>query len=359
MLSPSRIMRLISLVGLVIVSYNLYCFLHSKHHPETMTAKGMKNNLRSQAAISRSIDDLDLARFYATSLEVLTAFADMRHSSTTDNLQPNSTFTVNYPVGTNVTEEDQKSLQLWSAQLLSKLHGLHATSKLGGIFLYHMRKAAGTTIREMLTDASVKWSVPYYESEGPTMNKLFLDENLLLVTSLRNPIERILSLYWYEHVSWYDGVLHETHKCKTFDSWIEGWRDGSKWKTDFMLKNPSSVYVEVENYYVKALSGWVGPDPVGEKDYDAAISALNRFDIVFITEWINRIDQTLAMKSLLSISADKNDADQNDVHSFDHSRGRSNSQSVRHEVKGDRAARLRLGPSLMSDQVSYSSLTTL
>lgn len=347
MLSPSRIMRLISLIGFVIVTYNLHCFLHSKHHPETMTAKGMKNNLRSQTTVSRSIDDLDLAKFYVTSLEVLTAFADMRHSSTTDNLQPNTTFTTHNSVGTNSTAEYQKSLQLWSAQLLSKLYGLHTISKLGGIFLYHMRKAAGTTIREMLTDACVKWSVPFYESEGPTLNKLFLDENVLLVTSLRNPIDRILSLYWYEHVSWYDGVLHETHKCKTLDSWIEGWRDGSKWKTDFMLLNPSSVYVEVENYYVKALSGWVGPDPVGEKDYDAAISALNRFDIVFITEWINREDQMLAIKSLFSISAHNDDA-----RSSDHSRERSNSQSVRHKVRGDRAARLRLGPSLMSDQVS-------
>ena len=216
-----------------------------------------------------------------------------------------------------------------------------------------MRKAAGTTIRDMLTDASVKWRIPFYESEGPTLNSLFLDENLLLVTSLRNPIERILSLYWYEHVSWYDGVLHETQKCKTLEAWIEGWRDGSKWKTNFILLNPRSVYVEVENYYVKALSGWVGPAPVGEKDYDAAISALNRFDIVFITEWINREDQILAMNSLFSISVDKID-----VKSTNHFRGKRNSQTLGHQVKGDKAARLRLGPSLVNDQVS-SALQSL
>lgn len=348
MLSPSRLMKLISVVGFVVVTYNLYCFLHSKQHSGALKVRVIKHNLRPQTAASRSIDDLDLAKFYATSLEVLTTLADMRHSSTSDNLLPNAT--THNSVITDAAGEDQQALHLWSAQLLSKLHKLHTLSKLGGIFLYHMRKAAGTTIRDMLTDASIKWGVPFYESEGPTLNRLFLEENLLLVTSLRNPIERIFSLYWYEHVSWYDGVLHETHKCKTLNAWIEGWRDGSKWKTDFMLQNPGSVYVEVENYYVKALSGWVGPAPVGEKDFEAAISALKRFDVVFVTEWINREDQMLAMNSLFSIPVDKMP-----VQSTDHFQGKRNSQTLGHQVKGDRSARLRLGPTLVDDQVSFAA----
>ena len=337
--------------GFAIVSYNLYCFLHSKQQFEAITAQGSRDNLRSQTTVSRSIDDLNLVKFYANSLEVLTTLASMRHSSAEDTLQQSTTLTEHNSVIANDTEEDQKEMKIWSAQLLSKLHGLHSLSKLGGIFLYHMRKAAGTTIRDMLTDASVKWRIPFYESEGPTLNRRFLEEDLLLVTSLRNPIERILSLYWYEHVSWYDGVLHETQKCKSLDAWIEGWRDGSKWKTDFMLKNPSSVYVEVENYYVKALSGWVGPAPVGEKDYTAAISALNRFDIVLITEWINREDQMLAMNSIFSISVDEISAQ-----STDHFRGKRNNKTLGHQVEGDMSARLRLGPSLVKDQVSFTTL---
>jgi hypothetical protein len=33
-----------------------------------------------------------------------------------------------------------------------------------------------------------------------------------------------------------------------------------------MKSNSGSVYVEIENYYVKMLTGWKGPEPVGEAD---------------------------------------------------------------------------------------------
>ena len=83
----------------------------------------------------------------------------------------------------------------WSSQLQAKIECLN-NGLLEGIFLYHIRKAAGTSVRDMLTEATSKWKIPLYETEGPSLNQLFLNENLLFVTSIRDPIERILSLYW-------------------------------------------------------------------------------------------------------------------------------------------------------------------
>ena len=37
-------------------------------------------------------------------------------------------------------------------------------------------------------------------------------------------------------MGWYDGILHETHRCKPLAAWVDAWRDGSDWKTAFMRK---------------------------------------------------------------------------------------------------------------------------
>ena len=111
--------------------------------------------------------------------------------------------------------------------------------------------------------------------------------------------------------------------------WVDAWRDGSEWKTKFVQNNPRlviilnirvfvsrfarakwfiaiyqflpsyflfflfsrthvhrTVYVEIENYYVKMLTGWVGPAPVGEKDLAEAKRVLASFDLLLLTEWM-------------------------------------------------------------------------
>jgi hypothetical protein len=82
------------------------------------------------------------------------------------------------------------------------------------------------------------------------------------------------------------------------NDWFDGWKDSSDWKTNFISKNPGNVYVEVDNYYTKVLSGWTGPEPVTEKDYEIAKSNLNKFDVVLIFEWMNSITQTEVMDIL-------------------------------------------------------------
>jgi hypothetical protein len=173
----------------------------------------------------------------------------------------------------------------WFEKVSSKVNCL-SRLKRGTIFFYHTRKAGGTTIHDWLTILSSQWHVPYLELEGKSLNPLLLEESgVLSITSLRDPIDRIMSLYWYEHVAWWYDVKHEPQNCRTLAQWVDGWQDGSPWKAHFVRQNPGTVYVEVENYYVKSLIGWNGLAPIGEADLERAKKILSEhFDFVLLTD---------------------------------------------------------------------------
>ena len=169
-----------------------------------------------------------------------------------------------------------------------------------GLFLNHARKSAGTTLRGILETQSTIYKIPFFELEGLTMDTgLQQAPGLFTATSLRNPIERIISLYWYEHVAWWD-LRHDMSSCKSFEQWFMNWIDMSPHKIEFMAKNPFSNYVEVENYYVKSLTGWRDTRHVlSREDLDKAKAVLGTFDLVLITEWMNNRTQLAAVTTLL------------------------------------------------------------
>jgi len=144
------------------------------------------------------------------------------------------------------------------------------------------------------------------ELEGHTLPERVLGvPGLLTVTSLRHPIDRIVSLYWYEHVAWHVEVKRQPQNAKPFVEWVANWVDSSPYKQAFLRTNPGTNYVEVENYYTKGLVGW-GIDresnPVTgatKTDLADAKSALGRFDLVFITEWSRRESQLAAFDAAL------------------------------------------------------------
>lgn len=143
----------------------------------------------------------------------------------------------------------------WMQKLVGKLECIDVSGT--AIYLYHSRKAAGTTVREILKMSAQKWKVPFYESEGITQNQQFLDlEGLLSFTSVRDPVSRVVSLYWYEHVAWFDQVLKSPDKIVPFDQWVAGWRDGSKWKEDYLRRHPKTVYVEIGKATELFVQGW-------------------------------------------------------------------------------------------------------
>lgn len=69
---------------------------------------------------------------------------------------------------------------------------------LGGVYLYHIRKAAGTSLRDFLTLNMRRIRGPrIIETEGPVLDSEILSfEGYLSIISLRHPIERIESMYW-------------------------------------------------------------------------------------------------------------------------------------------------------------------
>ena len=76
-------------------------------------------------------------------------------------------------------------------------------------YLLHMRKAGGTTLRNYLNDLLIaKPDHLVYVSEGQTFNvSCFRDQGeLLTMTSLRHPMARILSSYWFEGQFQYKGT---------------------------------------------------------------------------------------------------------------------------------------------------------
>lgn len=187
----------------------------------------------------------------------------------------------------------------WHKKILNKIKCLRL--KKMAYYLYHVRKAAGTTIREILAFSAHSWNSPLHETEGISLDETFLDfEDHVSVMALRHPVARVKSLYWYEHVGWWYGIVKEMDKCKPFRTWADAWRDGSSWKNKFMHKNPGSVYVEVENYYVKLLTGWRS-GPVTESHLERAKRVLTRFDVVLISEKLNEDRTREAMNTFFQV----------------------------------------------------------
>ena len=53
------------------------------------------------------------------------------------------------------------------------------------------------------------------------------------------------------------------------------------------MANPRSLYVEIENYYVKSLIGWNGKKKLTDEDLEYAKSILAKFDVILFQEWMN------------------------------------------------------------------------
>ena len=183
----------------------------------------------------------------------------------------------------------------WSDKITGKLLCLYKHQ--GGLYFYHNRKAAGTTVQEILKLSSWIYGIKkVYFTEGITLDPEILEQSgLMSVISFRDPIDRIVSLYWYDYANSYK---KNQSLIYTMNEWFDAWKDGSKWKSSFIKKNLKNVYVEVDNYYTKVLSSWSGPEPINSTHLEIAKSNLEKFDIIFIQEWMKSLTQTKAMEAL-------------------------------------------------------------
>lgn len=128
---------------------------------------------------------------------------------------------------------------------------------------------------------------------------------VVTMTTMRHPVERTLSLYWYEHVAYWDvDFKNKPERIKALQEWLETWADGSAAKKIIAERTDGrNTYVEPCNYYVKNLGNWKGPGPATQEHLAAAKRALESFDVVLLTEHIhqNSSDMLLHMAPLRAL----------------------------------------------------------
>jgi hypothetical protein len=256
--------------------------------------------------------------YYSRSINNAALFLDkVKMSYTLLNSSSEITVPITLPImnpGRNVisgqssnVEVTQSNTASWIDRTVSKAQCLK--QRKGALFLFHARKSAGTTIRLFLETMSESLRVPLIESEGMSLPKdIRLNiANVFAVTSIRHPVQRALSLYWYEHVMWYHDVKDDMRDCKTLSQWAHAWSDDNTWKQNFIRKNKGSTYVEVENYFVKNLIGWGRNGqvtPLTRADLEIAKGRLrDEFDFVFITETMDNTAYTSLFYDIMGVSS--------------------------------------------------------
>jgi len=81
----------------------------------------------------------------------------------------------------------QKVNRTWIENIDEKIFCLNKNR--GGIYLYHMRKAAGTSLRTFLKHLAIVHRMTYHETEGKVSNHLVLNiPGMISFTSLRCPL---------------------------------------------------------------------------------------------------------------------------------------------------------------------------
>ena len=106
--------------------------------------------------------------------------------------------------GINIDDlEFQNKTEGWKEKLFRKLVCLRM--KKASIYMYHVRRAAGTTVRDVLHKVALRWGARYHETEGPVLNEKFLSlPGLLTITTLRLDIDQITVLYAIQYNHFYD-----------------------------------------------------------------------------------------------------------------------------------------------------------
>lgn len=136
------------------------------------------------------------------------------------------------------------------------------------------------------------------------------------ITSLRNPIDRLVSSYWREGRYTADtgnaamGKEEAGHQ-KAVEEYVETFRAQylqepvhfkahvqalqAKYAQDPELLRTNQVWEGVDNYYVKTLTNRYRPNttaPVDEEDLTLAKRILDNIDVLLITEWMDSEDAT-------------------------------------------------------------------
>ena len=168
----------------------------------------------------------------------------------------------------------------------------------GAIFFQHLRKAGGTSLRIMVSRSLCETQLQLGCDVNVTafteeMNILAgghpiiqaqpnMSTALTLITALRDPIDRIVSLFWFEGKCMSPQgteIPAGNEKC-TLRQWFEHMVK----KHEREACGSPRAWTSVENYYVHVLAGAPPCRAAGPEDYRVAARRLAAFDAVFITE---------------------------------------------------------------------------
>jgi len=152
------------------------------------------------------------------------------------------------------------------------------------VFLYHMRRAGGTSLRwycrhlaeahKMAFDVVERFSLDYHA-------EFVAAPSTLHVVSLRDPIDRIKSAYRFEG-RWPQRQHDRTiENAQSFADWADSSRDDHR--------IPNVMWDCTRNYYTRALIGYpaVGAAGLGRAELELAKERLEEFEIVLVTEQFN------------------------------------------------------------------------
>ena len=229
-----------------------------------------------------------------TSIQLRSKLAEVTSSSSSSSL---SSYTLPYRSSEEM-EDDVECLH----QGVSHLH------------FYHMRKAGGSSVRTLLVNMTKMegWQNQVFisQSEGLTFNTTcFTERPQVFLTSMRDPISRIISSYKYEgRLERFDRRMfpkfeipeelkdlaagREEPRPILFRQWVDNVM--ARYASDPPEFKADHIWVDVDNYYIKTLVNRYRDvsQPINEKDLEMAKKVLSGFDLVVITEWMSNRDQT-------------------------------------------------------------------
>jgi hypothetical protein len=136
----------------------------------------------------------------------------------------------------------------------------------GGIYIKHFRKAGGTALKTAIFKEVCHRGIQAYSSELPFFNPETFEVmgTSIFITAMRNPVDRILSMYWFEG-RWprtcgknceNEKVKNDTTKVADLGDWVQAIYDQSSWRNlKYKRHNGCGQWVSVENYYIRQLLG--------------------------------------------------------------------------------------------------------
>ncbi len=167
---------------------------------------------------------------------------------------------------------------------------------------------------------------PMYPGEGLTFNISCFTEggSMVHITSLRNPIDRLVSSYWREgRYAAQPGIAEgeaagekEAGHQKAIEKYVETFRSQylqeplhfkayvqaleEQYTQDPELLRTNQVWEGVNNFYVKTLTNRYRPNtaaPVDREDLTLAKRILDNIDVILITDWMDSEDESYKEES--------------------------------------------------------------